>query len=113
VRVGPRAALYGPLDVYAVAVGDNNRLDPVLRLIGPTGDVIASCDDAGRRGCADVLPIADAGVILNQGTRLVGDRFDAGLRLPPGWVTLEVASFGGNTRGSYALIFVGGIAPRG
>lgn len=112
VRVGPRAALQQPLEVYVVGVGENNRLDPVLRSIGPTGEIVASCDDAGRRGCADVLPIADAGVILNQGVRILGDRFDAGLRLPPGWVTLEVASFGGNTRGSYALIFVGGIAPR-
>ncbi|MCS7070010.1 MAG: hypothetical protein NZM00_00775, partial [Anaerolinea sp.] len=112
VRVGPRAALHQPLDVYVVGVGANNRLDPVLRLIGPNGEISTSCDDAGRRGCTGIAPVVDAGVILNQGTRILGDRFDAGLRLPPGWVTLDVASFGGNTRGEYALIFIGGIAPR-
>jgi hypothetical protein len=112
VRVGPRAALHQPLDVYVVAVGENNRLDPVLRVIEPTGAIGASCDDAGRRGCAGIPPVIDVGVVLNYGTRIVGDRFDAGLRLPPGWVTLEVASFGGNTRGDYALLFIGGIAPR-
>lgn len=112
VRVGPRAALSAALEVYVIGVGENSRLDPVLRTLSDTGEVVQQCDDAGRRACAGVPAVTGAGITLAGGPALLGDRFDAGLRLPPGWVTLEVASFGGNTRGDYALLFVGSLDPR-
>jgi hypothetical protein len=94
-----------PLLVYAVGV--NNRLDP-----GMITETV-ECDDAGRRGCEDVSPITNAGVILNNGVRVVGDRFDAGIRIDDALQhRAQLLSFSGTTRGEYALILIGELASR-
>ena len=106
VRLAPRPAQGGaPLLIYAV--GLNNRLDP-----GISGD-LGTCDDAGRRGC-EALPSFDgAGVIFNGGVRVIGDRFDAGIRIDDAAQHyLQVLSFSGTTHGDYALFLLGSLPPR-
>jgi hypothetical protein len=94
-----------PMLLYVVGV-DDNRLDPSI--IMPTG----RCDDAGRRGCEDVPPITDAGIILNNGVSIVGDRFDAGVRLADTLPhPLQIVSFSGTTSGEYALLLTGTLPP--
>ncbi|MCK6580898.1 MAG: hypothetical protein L6Q98_22635 [Anaerolineae bacterium] len=83
-------------------IGANNRLDPTLLWDDQR------CDDAGRRACSDVPGIAGAGVALNNGVQMLGDRFDAGVRLTtPDLREVQVVSFGGTTRGEYALVIYG------
>ncbi len=102
VRLGPRPAAGGaPLLLYVIGDG---RLDPSV--IAPGG----RCDDAGRRGCEDVPPVANAGVVFNNGVRVIGDRFDAGARVSVAQPTqLQIISFGGTTHGAYALLLVGAL----
>jgi len=109
VRNGPRVAQTGPLTVGMIGVGDNNRLDPLLVLSSELGSVM-TCDDAGGRGCESVPRLAGAGVTLIGSQRLIGDRFDAAVQIPPGetdWFTLTSGSFGANTSGAYALLLTG------
>ncbi|MCL4249327.1 MAG: hypothetical protein KJ065_14360 [Anaerolineae bacterium] len=110
-EVGPLAAQADVL-VYAVAVdAANSRLDPYVRLYpNDTG-----CDDAGRRGCEDVPSIAGAGLRLADEFSLLGDRFDAGVRLQRDDLErqfVEIGSFSGNTSGEYALVIIGTLPPR-
>ncbi|MCA9904999.1 MAG: hypothetical protein KC547_14185 [Anaerolineae bacterium] len=110
-EVGPLAAQADVL-VYAVAVdAANSRLDPYVRLYpNDTG-----CDDAGRRGCEDVPSIAGAGLRLADEFSLMGDRFDAGVRLRRDDLErqlVEIGSFSGNTSGEYALVIIGTLPPR-
>ena len=111
LEVGPLAA-QGDVFVYAVAVdAANSRLDPYVRLY-PNDD---GCDDAGRRGCEDVPSIAGAGLRLADEFSLLGDRFDAGVRLRKDDLErqfVEIGSFSGNTSGDYALIIIGTLPPR-
>jgi len=98
--------------VYMVAA-ENSRLDPQLELLS-TGLV---CDDAGRRGCEDVPSFNRAGATLHEGegTAIVGDRFDAGLRLAPGNPDpqdIELRAFDGNTTGNYVIVVIGQLPPR-
>lgn len=111
VRVGPLAARSTSMLVYMVAA-ENSRLDPQVELV-ETGLV---CDDAGRRGCEDVPSFNGAGAILHEGegTTLIGDRFDAGLRLAPGNpdpLGIELRSFHSNTTGDYAIVVIGELPP--
>jgi hypothetical protein len=90
------------MQVYMVGVGANNRLDPLMRF----ADGSTTCDDAGRRACADVPAINGAGVVFNLGGSVVGDRFDAGLNFEAGslgWKEINLGSFSGDTGGEYAL----------
>jgi hypothetical protein len=99
------------MQVYMVGVGSNSRLDPLMRL----ADGSVTCDDAGRRACANVPSINGAGVVFNLGGNVTGDRFDAGLNFPVGslgWQNIELGSFSGDTGGEYALVFVGELPPR-
>jgi hypothetical protein len=99
-RLGALPAEGAPLDVYMV--GGNNRLDPVVIV----DDV--QCDDAGRRGCANVPAISGAGIGM-----LSADRFDAGVRLTDTLPrTLTLASFAQRTSGAYAVLLVGELPPR-
>jgi hypothetical protein len=110
LRNGPRLSAVSPLTAYMVAVGENNRLDPLLELGDETGARIALCDDAGGRGCRDVPPITGAGVVIATGVSFTGDRFDAGVMIAPenaDWHTLTMTSFGRNTRGNYVLLLWG------
>ncbi len=106
VRLAPRPAQGdSPLLIYAV--GLNNRLDPSIT------DDLGRCDDAGRRGCEDVPSFDGAGVIFNGGIRVIGDRFDAGLRIGDAdQHNVQVFSFSGTTHGAYALLLIGSLPPR-
>jgi hypothetical protein len=78
-------------------------------------DTEISCDDAGRRACAEVPSFNGAGVVFNLGGQIVGDRFDAGLNFALGntdWQEIELGSFSGDTGGDYALVLVGELPPR-
>lgn len=102
-RLAPRSE-GNALLLYVVGV--SNRLDPSII----TG--AGRCDDAGRRGCEDLPSFAGAGVILNNGVRIVGDRFDAGVRLTDTQPhRLRIVSFSGTTNGEYALILTGELPP--
>jgi hypothetical protein len=104
-RLAPRPAQDGTALLLYV-IGVNNRLDPSVVI--ETG----RCDDAGRRDCEDVPPIADAGVSLNNGVPVIGDRFDAGVRIidtDPHRV--QILSFSGTTHGEYALLLIGALPP--
>lgn len=112
LRLGPLAAQSTSLTVYMVAMPDS-RLDSFMRL--PEED--RACDDAGRRGCEDVLSFAGAGFSLTHGggLSLTGRRGDAGLLLSPGSpdpVLLELTSRDGQTHGDYALVLIGELPPR-
>lgn len=88
--------------VLFYAVGINNRLDPTVLWDG------GHCDDAGRRGCEDVPLINRAGIRLNNGVAVIGDRFDAGAQISmPGDNEYQVLSFEGTTNGEYALLLFG------
>ncbi len=112
VRVGPLAAAQGEVSVYALGLDAvNSRLDPYVRLLpNETG-----CDDAGRRGCTDVVSMAGAGLRLADEFSILGDRFDAGVRLRQDDLDVqevEITSFSGNTSGPYALVLIGTLPPR-
>ncbi|HLU11712.1 MAG TPA: hypothetical protein VK003_18705, partial [Oceanobacillus sp.] len=97
--------------LYMIGVGTNSRLDPFMRFAAAD----QTCDDAGRRACADVPSFNGAGVVFNLGGQVVGDRFDAGLNFELGntdWQDVELSSFSGDTGGEYALVFVGELPPR-
>ena len=114
-RLGPLAKDTTML-VYMVG-SSNSRLDPFMNIASndPFAPGQVECDDAGRRGCADVPAFTDAGVELNDGAKVWGDQFDAGLRLAPGNpdpIPLEFRSKNDNTRGDYALVFIGELPPK-
>jgi hypothetical protein len=101
VELAPAVADAGG-SVLLYAIGVNNRLDPTLYWQEHR------CDDAGRRGCTDVPSINGGGIRLNNGVSIEGDRFDAGALInTPGEVEYHVISFGGTTRGEYALVLYG------
>ncbi len=105
-RLAPLPA-QGGASLLLYVIGVDNRLDPSI--------IIESgrCDDAGRRGCEDVPSINNAGVILNNGVRVVGDRFDAGVRISDAEPHhVEILSFSGTTHGEYALMLIGELPPR-
>jgi hypothetical protein len=102
--------------VYMIAAEDT-RIDPYMMMeyVEDAGDTLLFCDDAGRADCEDVPAIIDAGVIFNDGTQILGDRFDAGLRLAPGdtrRMQLTLSSRARSAHGNYALIFIGELPPR-
>ncbi|MBC7812255.1 MAG: hypothetical protein H7175_13955 [Burkholderiales bacterium] len=109
VRLGPLARDTALL-LYGVATGIS-RLDPYLEL----SDAEIACDDAGRRGCEDILTFDGAGVTHSTGVTVIGDRFDAGLRLEPGTpdeIGVEIGSFNNSTYGDYALVLIGELPAR-
>ncbi len=105
VRLAPRPA-QASADLLFYAIGVNNRLDPSV--ISESG----RCDDAGRRGCEDVPVITNAGVIFNFGVSVIGDRFDAGVRISDADPhRVQVLSFSGTTHGEYAVMLIGSLPP--
>ncbi len=87
VRLGPLATA-STMQVYMLGKGDG-RIDPQVRMLmydeasNPILDV--TCDDAGLRTCAEVLPASEYSVALKlDGTQLTGDRLDAGVQFAPG-----------------------------
>jgi hypothetical protein len=113
LRIGPLAAL-NPLQVYMVGAG-NSRVDPTMLFVGDNIANSFSCDDTGRRDCENVPPIDGVGAVLNDGLRVMGDRFDAGVLFNPGNpdpTVIELGSFSSNTSGDYALVVMGQLPPR-
>jgi hypothetical protein len=111
-RIGPLAAQSTSMLVYMVAA-ENSRLDPQVELL----EAGLVCDDAGRRGCEDVPSFNGAGATLHEGSgaTIVGDRFDAGLRLNPGNpdpLGIELRAFNGNTAGDYVIVVIGELPAR-
>lgn len=115
VYLGPRAR-DTELLVYMARVG-RTRLDPFLTYLIPTetGWEYVECDDAGRRGCEDVPSLDGAGLIFGDGRQLIGDRFDAGLRLAPDNTDRMVLEFSSRTQvmGEYAVLIFGELPPSG
>lgn len=116
MRIGPLAAADSELLVYMVAVG-SSRLNPQAgwQAFDIEADFYQLCNDIGRRGCEDVPEFEGYGVILRDGTEIIGDRFTAGLRLAPGDVqemSLAFNSFAPNAIGSYAIIIIGELPDR-
>lgn len=115
-RMGPLAAASTSMTVYMVAQG-SNRLDPFIKVFTDEEYNIpsATCDDAGRRDCENVLSFDGAGVIFDTDNSLIGDRFDAGVLLAPGNTdqqTLEFSSRVESATGNYALVIIGELPPR-
>jgi hypothetical protein len=112
VRLGPLAKEAG-LTVYMVGAVDN-RLDPYIEVLNANGEVLQSCDDAGFT-CDDILSFANAGTLLAADNSLIlGDRFDAGVRLLPGNTDplyLQLVSRQRGTSGKYTIIFLGELPP--
>jgi hypothetical protein len=110
--VGPLAAAAGEVLIYAVGLdAANSRLDPYVRLLPD----LTGCDDAGRRGCEQIPSVRGAGLRLAGEYSILGDRFDAGVRLRQADLEgqdLEIGSFSGSTSGAYALFVIGTLPPR-
>lgn len=110
LRQGPLA--YGTiLQVYMLGSA-TSRLDPFMLWEDVEGDVVASCDDANRRGCEGVLSFEDAGISFfeEDTVEISGDRLDAGLNLTfdsaeP--IFLNLMSRENITQGDYALVIIG------
>ncbi len=109
LRLGP-SAVEGELIINMVQ-GENTRIDPYIEWIADGHEEpLASCDDAGRRGCENVPSFVHAGVVQQDGTIIIGDRFSAGIRLAPGHPDpniLEFSSRARNATGEYAIILIG------
>ncbi|MBK8023254.1 MAG: hypothetical protein IPK19_17955 [Chloroflexi bacterium] len=101
LQLAPDVAMQGG-SALVYTIGVNNRLDPTLLWADQR------CDDAGRRTCAEVPAIAGGGIVLNNGVEILGDRFDAGVRVTaPDPVEVQIVSFGSTTRGEYAVVVYG------
>jgi hypothetical protein len=112
VWIGPRAAETTDMLVYMLAVG-SSRLDPLIEQLNLENDdeVLAFCDDAGRRGCEDVPGGDQLRVIFGDGEEIIGNRFSAGLRLAPGSpdpMLLQFRSRNSST-GGYAIAILGSL----
>ena len=109
VRLGP-STVEGEMYAYMVQ-GENTRIDPYIEWIAEgIEEPLASCDDAGRRGCEDVPSFDGAGVVQQDDTTIIGDRFSAGVRLAPGNPDsniLEFSSRARNATGEYAVVLIG------
>ncbi|GAB4513967.1 MAG: hypothetical protein OHK0046_15400 [Anaerolineae bacterium] len=114
LQLGPLAQQTALL-VYMADVG-RTRLDPLVTWSTPEDDEDdLFCDDAGLGSCADVPTFTGAGVELSEGLTIVGDRFDAGLRLSPGNTEPMVLGFRSraeNASGGYAIFLIGELPPR-
>lgn len=112
LRLGPLAKEAG-LTIYMVGAVDN-RLDPIIELLDENGEVIQVCDDAGLT-CEDILSFAGAGTTLAaDNSSIVGDRFDAGMRLMPNSTDrmyVQLFSRQRSTSGAYTIIFLGELPP--
>lgn len=111
LRPGPLAAQM-PLTVYVV--GENpGRLDVSLMAYGSDNAMIAQCDDAGRGDCSDVPSFEGAGATTTGESEMplvVGDRFDAGVRLPVDskWpVSIDINAGDTGTYGRYTIFIMG------
>lgn len=117
LRAGPLAASV-PLTVYVV--GENpGRLDVSMDAYNRDGTLITECDDAGRAACADVAPFVGAGATFLDGLfpfpAIVGDRFDAGVRLPANMtepMTINISAGETGTRGHYTVFIIGELPAR-
>lgn len=121
-RIGPLAA-ESDLLVYMLA-GGGSRIDPFITLVveedldAETGDLQVepqSCDDAGRRGCEDVLSAQEIVIALNDGTRIGGGRLDAGLLLSPDSTAHMLLEFRSRSsaNGPFTVLLLGELPARG
>jgi hypothetical protein len=117
LRSGPLAASV-PLTVYVV--GENpGRLDVSLQAYNQEYNLIAECDDAGRAACADVPSFVGSGATFLDGMfpfpSIVGDRFDAGVRLPSDTtqpMTIDISAGETGTHGHYTVFIIGELPAR-
>ena len=118
-RIGPLAAATTDMLVYMVAVG-TSRLNPQMGII-PTEETSTYeiyCNDIGTALFArkDVPEFDGYGVILADGTEIIGDQFTAGLRLTPGDVSVQALEFSSFRRERDRKImrwcFMGELPPR-
>ena len=109
-QAGPRAQNEAFL-IYMIGA-EGTRLDPYIRL--DLGDEqVYTCDDAGLRECADVPAIDGYGLQFEDGRRIIGDRFDAGMYITPQDTDSQLVQFSArnpSTRGAYSLIIIGTLA---
>lgn len=116
-RIGPLAARTTDMRVYMVR-REATRLDPFLQYVDAADAVVADCDDAGRRTCAEVPAITGMQFAFSAPfgdlSALSGDTLDAGLRLMPGGpepMGLLLTSLN-RAEGGYALVILGTLPPR-
>lgn len=106
VRLGPRAAPGADALVYMLSA-DGSRVDPSVT----NGDESIRCDDAGKRDCASLPPVMNAGIV-SADVRLTGHRFDAGLRIMRGSTAPQAVimnSFQARTDGLFNVLVVGSL----
>ncbi len=106
-RLGPRAAPGAEALVYMLAA-DGSRVDPTVT----NDDQSFRCDDAGKRDCASVPPLLNAGIVSGD-LQLRGHRFDAGLRILRGSTQPQavlMSSFQARTGGLFNVMVVGALA---
>ena len=108
VKLGPRAR-HSTMTVYMIADKDS-RLDPHLTLTNADGIVLAECDDAGARECADVPSARGLRVVGADGSVIVeGGRYDAGLIFQLNSAepfSLYMGSRNFDTTGPYAVLII-------
>jgi hypothetical protein len=113
-RLGPLARS-STMFVYMIK-SPGVRLDPYVSLENADLSKVITCDDAGRRGCEDVPSMVGDGVrFASDSTFLIGDRFDAGLKLAPGNTDplyIDMGSRQGDTEGSYGVLIMGEMPPQ-
>jgi len=110
----------GPLatesDIIVYMLKKNqNRLDPFVSLLLDESLDEIECDDAGRFDCADVPAFVDLGVVMSDGTEMLGDRFSAGVRLESDILEPQSVSFSSRVAratGEYAVIVIGELPER-
>lgn len=108
VRLGPLATSSEML-VYMLR-SDDGRIDPQIQMIAANPEIDFTCDDAGRRECADVPAANLYQFKLNDGTVISGDRLDAGVKVAtgnPDRVRLIFRSRTATTQGKYTILIVG------
>ncbi|HEX2619311.1 MAG TPA: hypothetical protein VHL11_04165, partial [Phototrophicaceae bacterium] len=108
VRLGPLAAS-SKMMVYMLRSSDG-RIDPQIEMIADNLAFDFTCDDAGRRACADVPAANLYSFTLNDGTKITGERLDAGVLVSPGnpdRVQIHFRSRTATTEGNYTIMIIG------
>jgi hypothetical protein len=123
VRITPNMVASGvPLTAYMISL--DNRLDPMIRLVGDNHRDILVCDDAGTANCAGQSWNLSTSYISHSRGRLGGYQYDAmlsidltGLQLNPNptdnYYEFRMTSYNQSTFGHYLVAFHIGTRPQG